>query len=64
MQKSAHPFMKFRTLQQTMITQVVPSLKMNVFTRPSAKQLGEFILGIEVRLRDGSLWHESFVFAV
>jgi hypothetical protein len=31
-----------------MSTQVLPSLRINAFTRPSASLLKEFILGIEV----------------
>ncbi|GAB5587594.1 hypothetical protein Unana1_02494 [Umbelopsis nana] len=36
-----------RSLRYTINTQVLPSLKINAFTRPSTKALNEFILGIE-----------------
>ncbi|KAI8580324.1 hypothetical protein K450DRAFT_237985 [Umbelopsis ramanniana AG] len=36
-----------RNLRYTISTQVLPSLKINAFTRPSTKSLNEFILGIE-----------------
>ncbi|KAF9431013.1 Trafficking protein particle complex 8 [Podila epigama] len=36
-----------RTLRHTASAQVLPSLKINAFTRPSTKGLNEFILGIE-----------------
>ncbi|KAF9320941.1 Trafficking protein particle complex 8 [Podila horticola] len=36
-----------RTLRHTIAAQVLPSLKINAFTRPSTKGLNEFILGIE-----------------
>ncbi|KAF9957135.1 Trafficking protein particle complex 8 [Modicella reniformis] len=39
--------MGIRTLRHTFMTQVLPSLKINAFTRPSTKGLNEFILGIE-----------------
>ncbi|KAG0240476.1 Trafficking protein particle complex 8 [Mortierella sp. GBA43] len=39
--------MGVRTLRHTVMTQVLPSLKINAFTRPSNKGLNEFILGIE-----------------
>ncbi|RUP46788.1 ER-golgi trafficking TRAPP I complex 85 kDa subunit-domain-containing protein [Jimgerdemannia flammicorona] len=37
----------YRTLRCSKTTQVLPSLKINAFTRPSTKGLNEFILGIE-----------------
>jgi len=40
--------MGVRTLRHTVTAQVLPSLKINAFTRPSTKGLNEFILGIEV----------------
>ncbi|KAG0366231.1 ER-golgi trafficking TRAPP I complex 85 kDa subunit-domain-containing protein [Gamsiella multidivaricata] len=39
--------MGVRTLRHTLTSQVLPSLKINAFTRPSTKGLNEFILGIE-----------------
>ncbi|KAF9116328.1 Trafficking protein particle complex 8 [Mortierella sp. AM989] len=39
--------MGVRTLRHTVTAQVLPSLKINAFTRPSTKGLNEFILGIE-----------------
>ncbi|KAG0226837.1 Trafficking protein particle complex 8 [Actinomortierella wolfii] len=39
--------MRSRTLRHAIATQVLPSLKINAFTRPSTKGLNEFILGIE-----------------
>ncbi|ORZ04031.1 hypothetical protein BCR41DRAFT_206462 [Lobosporangium transversale] len=36
-----------RTLRHAVAAQVLPSLKINAFTRPSTKGLNEFILGIE-----------------
>ncbi|KAG0344580.1 Trafficking protein particle complex 8, partial [Podila humilis] len=39
--------MGVRTLRHTVSAQVLPSLKINAFTRPSTKGLNEFILGIE-----------------
>ncbi|KAF9350587.1 Trafficking protein particle complex 8 [Mortierella sp. NVP85] len=39
--------MGVRTLRHTVTTQVLPSLRINAFTRPSNKGLNEFILGIE-----------------
>ncbi|KAF9190349.1 Trafficking protein particle complex 8 [Haplosporangium sp. Z 11] len=36
-----------RTLRHTIAAQVLPSLKINAFTRPSTRGLNEFILGIE-----------------
>ncbi|KAG0313384.1 Trafficking protein particle complex 8, partial [Dissophora globulifera] len=39
--------MGVRTLRHTIAAQVLPSLKINAFTRPSTKGLNEFILGIE-----------------
>ncbi|KAJ3087304.1 Trafficking protein particle complex 8, partial [Quaeritorhiza haematococci] len=38
----------FRTLKHTLTTSVQPSLRINAFTRPSARILNEFVLGIEV----------------
>ncbi|KAJ3129473.1 Trafficking protein particle complex 8 [Nowakowskiella sp. JEL0407] len=38
----------YRTFQLTISTQIIPSLRINAFTRPSTKTLGEFILGVEV----------------
>ncbi|KAJ3401563.1 Trafficking protein particle complex 8, partial [Chytridiales sp. JEL 0842] len=38
----------YRKLPYTMTTQVLPSLRINAFTRPSASVLKEFILGVEV----------------
>jgi len=38
----------YRTSKHTMATQVLPSLRINAFTRPSSNSLDEFILGIEV----------------
>lgn len=43
--------MSSRTLRHAITTQVLPSLKINAFTRPSTKGLNEFILGIEVQCR-------------
>lgn len=40
--------MGVRTLRHTITAQVLPSLKINAFTRPSTRGLNEFILGIEV----------------
>ncbi len=40
--------MKYRSLRYFKTTQVLPSLKINAFTRPSSRGLNEFILGIEV----------------
>ena len=40
--------MKYRSLRYFKTTQVLPSLKINAFTRPSNRGLNEFILGIEV----------------
>lgn len=39
--------MGVRTLRHTLAAQVLPSLKINAFTRPSTRGLNEFILGIE-----------------
>ncbi|KAG0199180.1 Trafficking protein particle complex 8 [Mortierella sp. GBA30] len=39
--------MGVRTLRHTVSAQVLPSLKINAFTRPSTRGLNEFILGIE-----------------
>ncbi|KAF9439180.1 Trafficking protein particle complex 8 [Entomortierella beljakovae] len=39
--------MGVRTLRHSFTSQVLPSLKINAFTRPSTKGLNEFILGIE-----------------
>ncbi|KAF9934889.1 Trafficking protein particle complex 8 [Linnemannia zychae] len=39
--------MGVRTLRHTISAQVLPSLKINAFTRPSTRGLNEFILGIE-----------------
>ncbi|KAI8599084.1 ER-golgi trafficking TRAPP I complex 85 kDa subunit-domain-containing protein [Dissophora ornata] len=39
--------MGVRTLRHSVAAQVLPSLKINAFTRPSTKGLNEFILGIE-----------------
>ncbi|KAF9909923.1 Trafficking protein particle complex 8 [Linnemannia zychae] len=39
--------MGVRTLRHTITAQVLPSLKINAFTRPSTRGLNEFILGIE-----------------
>ncbi|KAF9096380.1 Trafficking protein particle complex 8 [Mortierella sp. AD031] len=39
--------MGVRTLRHTIAAQVLPSLKINAFTRPSTRGLNEFILGIE-----------------
>ncbi|KAG9298934.1 hypothetical protein G9A89_015956 [Geosiphon pyriformis] len=39
--------MKYRSLRYFVTTQVLPSLKINAFTRPSTSGLNEFILGIE-----------------
>ena len=38
----------YRTLPYTVATQVMPSLRINAFTKPSTRALNEFILGIEV----------------
>ncbi|KAJ1547903.1 Trafficking protein particle complex 8, partial [Nowakowskiella sp. JEL0078] len=38
----------YRTLPSTMISQVIPSLRINAFTRPSTKSIHEFILGVEI----------------
>ncbi|CAI2163877.1 1745_t:CDS:10 [Funneliformis geosporum] len=40
--------MKYRSLRYFKTTQVLPSLKINAFTRPSTRGLNEFILGIEI----------------
>jgi hypothetical protein len=40
--------MKYRSLRYFKTTQVLPSLKINAFTRPSTRGLNEFILGVEV----------------
>jgi hypothetical protein len=42
--------MKYRSLRYFKTTQVLPSLKINAFTRPSTRGLNEFILGVEVIL--------------
>jgi trafficking protein particle complex subunit 8 len=46
--KNENKAIAHRTLRYTISTQVLPSLKINAFTRPSTKSLNEFILGIEV----------------
>ncbi|KAJ3290281.1 Trafficking protein particle complex 8 [Borealophlyctis nickersoniae] len=38
----------YRTLRYSMTTTVQPSLRINAFTRPSARALDEFVLGIEI----------------
>ncbi|KAI8806762.1 ER-golgi trafficking TRAPP I complex 85 kDa subunit-domain-containing protein [Cladochytrium replicatum] len=38
----------YRTLKISMGVQVLPSLRINAFTRPSTRSLDEFILGIEI----------------
>ncbi|EXX67250.1 hypothetical protein RirG_116090 [Rhizophagus irregularis DAOM 197198w] len=40
--------MKYRSLRYFKTTQVLPSLKINAFTRPSTRGLNEFILGVEI----------------
>ncbi|CAG8579158.1 12018_t:CDS:10 [Diversispora eburnea] len=40
--------MRFRSLRYSKTIQVLPSLKINAFTRPSTCGLNEFILGIEI----------------
>ncbi|CAG8595408.1 16304_t:CDS:10, partial [Acaulospora morrowiae] len=40
--------MRYRSLRYTKMIQVLPSLKINAFTRPSTRGLNEFILGIEI----------------
>jgi hypothetical protein len=42
------PQSNFRVLRHTHTLHVQPSLRINAFTRPSARALNEFILGIEI----------------
>lgn len=43
-----------RTVRYTINLQVLPSLKINAFTRPSAASTNEYILGIEVKRKNHS----------
>ncbi|KAI9345284.1 ER-golgi trafficking TRAPP I complex 85 kDa subunit-domain-containing protein [Obelidium mucronatum] len=44
----------YRKLQYSVTCQVLPSLKINAFTRPSTSMLTDFILGIEIENLQGS----------
>ncbi|KAI9021914.1 ER-golgi trafficking TRAPP I complex 85 kDa subunit-domain-containing protein [Hyaloraphidium curvatum] len=47
---------EYRTLRHSLSIAVLPSLRINAFTRPSAKHLSEFVLGLEIEnLKDSPL---------
>lgn len=48
-----NPAIAHRTLRYSIHVQVLPSLKINAFTRPSAATPNEYILGIEVKNKKG-----------
>lgn len=60
-----NPAIAHRTLRYSIQVQVLPSLKINAFTRPSAATPSEYILGIEVEadiLRGSPFKHSKFLF--